>query len=331
MIKICAGLTVLLLLATTAQASFAPATSPVPQLRAGGQNAVKNIVQANPKIAPNALNTSPIPRLRHNQNTDAGAHTRQEISTLIQRAELERQQEVFGPARTKESTTKTVRKSGLLALDRSMIPRLRPEGLGENRSAKRIIAKAPTQKKTKRRKKRIFSRRGSVCGVRSIKGTTAPRINGRGACGIANPVKVTEVAGVSLTRELVVNCTTAKRLDKWVSRSVKPAIGRKGGGLSSIQIIGGYSCRTRNSRRGAKLSEHAKGNAVDIAGFKLNNGTIYSVKRDWHRGRGKKPLRKIHKSACGPFGTVLGPNADRHHRDHFHLDVARHRGGAYCR
>ena len=44
-----------------------------------------------------------------------------------------------------------------------------------------------------------------------------------------------------------------------------------------------------------------------------------------------KFLRKVWKGACGPFGTVLGPRSDRHHRDHFHLDVARHRGGPYCR
>jgi len=39
----------------------------------------------------------------------------------------------------------------------------------------------------------------------------------------------------------------------------------------------------------------------------------------------------MHRAACGPFGTVLGPNADRFHQDHFHFDTARHRSGPYCR
>jgi len=322
MIKGCAGLAVLMLLATTAEASFAPTTSPIPRFRDGGQVVVR--------IAPNALKNSPIPRLRIDKNAGAASQTRQDIITLMQIAELERQEEAFRVAKAKQVEPSRV-SIGLVALRKSLIPRLRPSGLARKRTPQRVIARTTISKKPASRKTRIQSRRGSVCGVRSIKGTNAARISGRGGCGIANPVKVTEVAGIPLTRELVVNCTTAKRLDKWVARSVKPTIGRKGGGLASIQIIGGYSCRTRNSRSGAKLSEHAKGNAVDIAGFKLRDGTIYSVKRDWRRGRGRKPLRRIHKSACGPFGTVLGPNADRHHQDHFHMDVARHRSGSYCR
>jgi len=322
MIKGYAGLAVLMLLATTAEASFAPTTSPMPKFRDGGQVIAR--------ITPNALKRSPIPRLRIGKNAGVAAQTRQEIITLMQIAELERQEEVFRVARARSVDQSRV-SIGLVALRKSLIPRLRPSGLARKRTRQRVIARTTTSKKPASRKTRIQSSRGSVCGVRSIKGTNATRISGRGGCGIANPVKVTEVAGIPLTRELVVNCTTAKRLDKWVSRSVKPTLGRKGGGLASIQIIGGYACRTRNSRSGAKLSEHAKGNAVDIAGFKLRDGTIYSVKRDWRRGRGKSSLRRIHKSACGPFGTVLGPNADRHHQDHFHLDVARHRNGSYCR
>jgi hypothetical protein len=41
-------------------------------------------------------------------------------------------------------------------------------------------------------------------------------------------------------------------------------------------------------------------------------------------------LRRLHKGACGPFGTVLGPEANEAHRDHFHLDLAHRRNSAYC-
>jgi hypothetical protein len=306
-------------LATTAQASFAPITSPEPKLRK--QPSVTSPTSIS------GLKKSPIPHLRGSKSGAVGKAGNQEISALVQIAEHERQKEGFRQAALKSERTVT----GYASLQQSPMPRVRPGNISRKDIGHVLVARTTVPQPTKKKKRLFKSRKGSVCGVRSIKGTNAPRISGRGGCGIANPVKITEVAGVSLTRELTVNCTTAKKLDKWVDKSVKPAIGRKGGGLESIQIIGGYSCRTRNSRRGAKLSEHAKGNAVDIAGFMLNDGTIYSVKRDWQRGRGRKPLRKIHKSACGPFGTVLGPNADRHHKDHFHIDTARHRSGSYCR
>jgi len=42
-------------------------------------------------------------------------------------------------------------------------------------------------------------------------------------------------------------------------------------------------------------------------------------------------LREMHSTACGPFGTVLGPEANRFHRENFHFDTARYRSGRYCR
>ncbi|HUS97159.1 MAG TPA: extensin family protein [Hyphomicrobiaceae bacterium] len=42
-------------------------------------------------------------------------------------------------------------------------------------------------------------------------------------------------------------------------------------------------------------------------------------------------LRQIHQDACGIFGTVLGPEANAAHRNHFHLDLAPRRRSAYCR
>jgi hypothetical protein len=312
MIKTFAGLTVFLMLASAAQASFAPMTSPIPNLR--NNSAIKMV------RSPQRLERSLIPRLRGSARNVVDNRDNHEIDTLVQIAEHERQKKMFRQ-KSKNSGTEPKPTIGLTHITRSLIPRLRPNYLTQ-----------PVKAKPK--KKRMLStrtRKGSVCGVSSIKGVNGPRINGRGSCGIARPVKVTQVAGVDLTRELIVNCSTAKKLDKWVARSVKPTIGRQGGGVAKIQIIGGYACRTRNSKRGAKISEHARGNAVDIAGFVLNDGTIYSVKRNWRRGNGRRTLRRLHKSACGPFGTVLGPNADRHHQDHFHLDTARHRSGAYCR
>ncbi len=323
MIKRVVGLTMLLVFATTAYASFAPDTSPIPRLRGSGPDT--NV------IVFNGLNRSPIPPLRGALQNNKFQKTREEIAALVQIAEHERQERLFKELANKSSSTGQTVSIGVDYLRASPIPRLRPSYIARARTTQKIARIEPVKpiKKRKQETKRV-SRRGSVCGVPSIKGTNGARIFGNGQCGIKSPVSVTEVSGVALTRPLVVNCTTAKRFNSWVSRSAKPVVGRQGGGLQSIQIIGGYSCRTRNSKRGAKLSEHAFGNAVDIAGFKLRNGTIYSVKKNWH-GRGGATLKRLHKTACGPFGTVLGPNANRAHADHFHFDTAKHRGGAYCR
>ncbi len=71
-------------------------------------------------------------------------------------------------------------------------------------------------------------------------------------------------------------------------------------------------------------------NLDDIAAFVLRDGRRITVLDGWN-SRDRGLLKRLHSSACGTFGTVLGPNADRFHRDHFHFDVASHRGGAYCR
>ena len=88
---------------------------------------------------------------------------------------------------------------------------------------------------------------------------------------------------------------------------------------------GSYSCRSRNSQRGARLSEHAFGNAVDVMAFRFADGREVSVVRGW-RGAPEEQefLREVFVGACGYFNTVLGPGADVFHHDHFHLDLARH-------
>ncbi len=172
----------------------------------------------------------------------------------------------------------------------------------------------------------------AVCGDPAIRGVPVPPLTGRlRGCGIARPVKVTRIDGLRLTAPATVNCATARALKRWIRGGVKPAVGRMGGGPVALRVIASYSCRTRNSRPGAKLSEHAKGNAVDVAAIILADGRAISVREDWGRGRKGRLLARLHRAACGPFGTVLGPRSDRYHRDHFHLDVARYRSGPYCR
>jgi hypothetical protein len=179
--------------------------------------------------------------------------------------------------------------------------------------------------------KKRKSRKGSVCGNADIKGEKVGRVPGKlNGCGVKDAVRVTSVSGVRLSRGAVMTCDTAQALNQWVERGVKPTF-RNRGPVVEMRVAAHYSCRTRNNRRGAKISEHGKGKAIDISSFTMKDGEEITVLQGWKRGSSRRLLQRTWKAACGPFGTVLGPKADRYHQDHFHLDTARHRGGPYCR
>ena len=217
----------------------------------------------------------------------------------------------------------------------------RPETLGVTQEAapkkKRTFwqslrpNKRPREVEQKARQKEATRRKGAVCGDRDIQGVAIGPVPGKlPGCGVAQAVRVSSISGVALSTHSVMDCTTAKALKTWVDRGMKPAL-RKGGGVSQIRVVAHYACRTRNNQKGAKISEHGKGRAIDIAGFTLRNGAKVTVLNDWGGSQYSKALRQMHGAACGPFGTVLGPNANRFHRDHFHFDTARYRSGSYCR
>ena len=179
---------------------------------------------------------------------------------------------------------------------------------------------------------RIARQRGQVCGDPAIQGEAIGRVAGRGRCGIDNAVRVRSVAGVSLQPAATIDCTTASALKGWVARTAKPAVANNlGGGIRSLRVVSHYACRNRNSSSTGRLSEHAFGRAIDIAGIGLTNGSELTVLTDWRRGARGTALQQMWRGACGPFGTVLGPNANAAHRDHFHFDTARYRSGSYCR
>jgi len=163
------------------------------------------------------------------------------------------------------------------------------------------------------------------------------KVNDRGACGIARPLKVSALVGggVSLGPVATINCPMTAAVERWLAQSVQPAaMAWFGMPVVEVQQISAYACRTKNNERGASLSEHAFGNALDVAGFTLANGHTITVKRDWNGAiNAKSFLHEIFAAACQQFKTVLGPGV-KYHGDHFHLDLAHHgRDGVsqYCR
>ena len=181
-------------------------------------------------------------------------------------------------------------------------------------------------------KKKRQLRKGAVCGDLALQGEPVGAVPGRiRGCGVKDAIRLRSVSGIPLSQKSLMDCTTAKALKSWVDKGLKPAVGSRGGGVSRIRVAAHYACRTRNNQKGAKISEHGRGRAIDIAGFSLADGSDVTVLGDWGKGWKGKALKAMHRLACGPFGTVLGPNANRFHRDHFHFDTARYRSGSYCK
>jgi hypothetical protein len=79
-----------------------------------------------------------------------------------------------------------------------------------------------------------------------------------------------------------------------------------------------------NGNASAHISEHAFGNALDIAAFTLADGRRISVKDGW-RGLPEEQgfLRDVQAAACQQFSTVLAPGSNAYHHDHIHVDLMR--------
>jgi hypothetical protein len=159
-----------------------------------------------------------------------------------------------------------------------------------------------------------------------------------GECGIETPVAVTGLEGghVDFTTKAIISAELAETLAGFVQAAVQPAAIRAfGNRVTALRIAASYACRNRDNLKDAKLSEHAHGNAIDIAAFKVN-GRWIDVKTSWGSSEPDGTfLQEVRTAACGPFTTVLGPGSDSFHTDHFHLDRAKRRTagpsrGLYC-
>lgn len=153
-------------------------------------------------------------------------------------------------------------------------------------------------------------------------------LGGPGTCGAEHPFEMSAALGgqVQMRPPALLNCPMIPSVDIWVTKVVMPAAKRHFGmPVVELKVAGSYGCRPINHVRGAKLSEHGHANALDVSGFLLANGRWVMVKSGWNGDpRQRAFLRNVHQGTCDTFTTVLGPNYDANHRDHFHMDLARH-------
>lgn len=153
-------------------------------------------------------------------------------------------------------------------------------------------------------------------------------LGGPSVCGALRPFDMHAADGgrVSMKPAALLRCPMVPAVERWVQHVVEPAARQYlRAPLVELKVAASYSCRPRNGISGGKLSEHGHANALDVSGFIVADGRTITVKDGWNGSPDERAfLRAVHQGACNVFTTVLGPHADSFHRDHFHMDLARH-------
>jgi hypothetical protein len=148
-----------------------------------------------------------------------------------------------------------------------------------------------------------------------------------GACGLPHPIRLSGLpGGVGVKPAITTNCAVGRALTEWLSTAVVPsAQAILSGKLASLEIGTSYECRSQNHQAGAKLSEHAFGNGVDVAAFRLADGRRVEVGSG--DGDALRFVADVRGAACRTFTTVLGPGSDAEHGNHLHLDLRERKNG----
>ncbi|MBT5433443.1 MAG: extensin family protein [Alphaproteobacteria bacterium] len=144
-------------------------------------------------------------------------------------------------------------------------------------------------------------------------------------CGLTDGVRY-EQSHQTYSAAFEASCSMAAAIYWYETELDRPAREHLSSGLARINHLGTYACRNINNAETGMRSQHATANAIDIAGFVLDDGREVSVLRDW-AGQSDAALflDAAHQSACHLFNTVLGPDYNSLHADHFHLDMGRDR------
>jgi len=181
----------------------------------------------------------------------------------------------------------------------------------------------------------------------------------QGLCGAPAPILLKSLGSnpkVAIDPPAIVTCALAKALKTWLDKTVQPKAERLlGSPVAKLHSAGSYACRNRYGNPYQLLSEHALANALDIREFVLASGESIAVLDDWPKRLFTPPLplpnparvaalgafvpmisaipadqrskfvKQVHDDACDTFGTVLGPDANEAHKNHFHFDMKQRR------
>lgn len=159
--------------------------------------------------------------------------------------------------------------------------------------------------------------------------TRLPPASGPGECGGVDLVKLEAVtmldrSFVTLTPAATLRCGMAAAVAEFVRQGMGPAALELGSPLLTVATAASYDCRNRNNLQGAKVSEHAHGNALDLSAVRLKNRTTHNLASP---ATPEAFRMRVRDAACRYFTTVLGPGSDPYHAEHVHLDRAERRHG----
>jgi hypothetical protein len=155
-----------------------------------------------------------------------------------------------------------------------------------------------------------------------VKYTRFTKVSHQPECGIDNGL-VLDQSLTPYSGTLTVSCRLAATLHVWERHVVIPAAREiLGQDVARIETLGSYSCRRVNSASTGRWSEHARGEAVDIAGFTLADGTKVMVAEKFRDpGLHGQFLHRVRDRACGLFSATLSPDYNALHHDHLHFDM----------
>lgn len=224
----------------------------------------------------------------------------------------------------------------VLAQDEPPLPQPRPEGLAKSGQEDQPADEETAQESPEdleapdEEPERIYQAACPALLTGRVIGEMVPPL-AEGACGLQSPIAVAALVingrEIPLSGMPVTNCAMATTLADWaeeVDAYAGPVLDTH---IESLSTGRGYQCRLRNGAETGLVSEHGLGNAVDITAISFADGTSLSVLEDWDSrsvGAGSKFLGFAHSAACGRFTTVLGPEANADHKDHFHFDLGCH-------
>ncbi len=150
-------------------------------------------------------------------------------------------------------------------------------------------------------------------------------------CGIADRVRLTGVGDARLA-PVETRCQTALRTAMWYEHGIKPAAQRHfGQDVDAVTHASSYNCRQMRTTSGAsgRMSTHATADSIDITGVTLGDGRNLRLISGWPAADTRAAFfRDLRDSACMWFRVTLGPDYNRLHADHFHLQ---HTGWGLCR
>ncbi|GLS19509.1 hypothetical protein GCM10007874_25260 [Labrys miyagiensis] len=166
---------------------------------------------------------------------------------------------------------------------------------------------------------------GAGIAINNLARMTPEAAIAKGACSVPQPYRLMALGPSSRTTlepAATVDSAMVGGLVRWEAGMQAAARKELGESVVAIRVAASYDCRGMNNIKGAKLSEHAHGNAIDISGYITASGKEITVKKDFYgKGADAAFLKDVHGVTCDVFQVVLGPGSDGYHEDHFHMDM----------